>query len=71
MSIPVTVTDASDPGANGPITDWAITFGDGGSDSGPGPWMHDYAGAGRYSIRLEVTDSVGATSAIAKMIELS
>ena len=49
---------SSDP--DGTITSYAWTFGDGGSASGM-TVSHAYATAGSYTVRLTVTDNLGAT----------
>lgn len=71
MSITVSFTDNSTPGPSGPITDWAWTFSDGGTSSDQNP-IHDFAGPGRYSARLEVTGTdPDGTSAITKAFDIS
>ena len=54
MAITVAFTDTSTPGASGPITAWAWTFGDGGTDTVQNP-SHDYATGGNYAVVLVVT----------------
>lgn len=48
---------------------YSWTFGDGASAAGIGPQtMHAYGGAGQYTVRLTITDSVGQTYATEKTI---
>ncbi len=49
---------STDP--DGTIAGYAWEFGDGGSASGPTP-THTYGGAGTFTVRLTVTDNLGAT----------
>jgi len=56
----VEFTDTSDKGAQGNITSWAWTFGDGGTSTDQNP-THAYATAGLYTVSLTVTKASGAT----------
>ncbi|MBM7519448.1 PKD domain-containing protein [Nocardioides nitrophenolicus] len=46
--------------ADGTVTSWAWTFGDGGTATGPQP-SHVYAAPGSYDVTLTVTDENGGT----------
>lgn len=54
-------TTSSD--ANGPITDYAWNFGDGGTGSGVTA-QHVYAAGGTYDVTLTVTDNTGLTNSV-------
>ena len=54
---------------DGAITSWRWVFGDGQEASGE-QTRHEYAAAGRYAIRLEVTDDEGATAESARTVEI-
>jgi PKD repeat protein len=54
-------TDASTD-ADGSLTGWAWTFGDGASSTAQNP-SHTYSAAGTYTVTLTVTDDAGATDA--------
>ena len=53
--------------AEGPISGYAWTFGDGGTATGPNP-THTYAAAGSYNVTLTVTDGNGATNAVSHQV---
>ncbi|HOZ49756.1 MAG TPA: PKD domain-containing protein, partial [Candidatus Hydrogenedentes bacterium] len=54
----VQFTDASEPGSAA-ITSWLWDFGDGGTSTQQNP-QHSYALAGRYTVKLTVTSTVGS-----------
>ena len=56
--------------AEGPISGYAWTFGDGGTATGPNP-THTYAAAGNYNVTLTVTDGNGATNAVIHQVSPS
>ena len=56
--------------ADGLITSYAWTFGDGGSDTGATP-SHTYVTAGTYTVTLQVTDNDGATGSVAHQVTVS
>lgn len=49
--------------ANGPISNYAWTFGDGGTGSGVTA-QHSYAASGTYDVTLTVTDNTGFTNSV-------
>jgi Tol biopolymer transport system component len=68
LAIQVDGTTSSDP--DGWIDQSSWSFGDGGTATGPrGP--HVYAGAGRYTVVLTVTDNNGATSTASTIVTVS
>lgn len=69
MSITVAFFDISSEGPGGPITDWAWTFGDGGTSTDQNP-IYDYTDPGIYSVHLAVTSPDG-TSSVAKMVNVA
>lgn len=63
-----TFTDSStDP--DGSIVGWSWTFGDGGSSTLQNP-THPYAGQGTYSVRLVVTDNLGAPDDTTRAVQV-
>jgi PKD repeat protein len=68
-TVPVTVSfdglGSTDDG--GPISNYAWTFGDGGTATGPQP-MHTYAAQGSFTATLTVTDAQGLTGSATKVI---
>jgi chitodextrinase len=58
QQLPCTFADSSSD-ADGPITSWRWSFGDGDSSSVQHP-SHTYAAGGWYTVRLIVTDNLGA-----------
>lgn len=57
------------PGAT--ITSYAWSFGDGARQTTPGPiTTHVYAGAGKFTATLTVTDSIGATDTVAHSVRV-
>ena len=59
-------TGSSDP--DGSVANYAWSFGDGNTGTGPNP-THSYAAAGKYFVALTVTDNDGATSSDATLVE--
>jgi PKD repeat protein len=62
-------TDASTD-ADGTVTGWSWTFGDGGSSSLRHP-TQTYAAAGTYTVNLTATDNAGATGTASEQITVS
>jgi PKD repeat protein len=60
--------DASD--ADGTVTGYAWTFGDGGTSTEQDP-SHTYAAGGTYDVTLTVTDDDGATGTVTKQVFVS
>ena len=56
--------------ADGTVTSWSWTFGDGGSDQGA-TVAHTFANAGTYDVRLVVTDDRGATDTLTRSVTVS
>lgn len=64
-----TFTDASTD-ADGTVTGWSWTFGDGTTASAQNP-AHTYAAAGSYTVTLTVTDNAGATGTTSRTVTVS
>ena len=59
-------TGSSDP--DGSVANYAWSFGDGNTGTGPNP-THSYAAAGKYFVTLTVTDNDGATNSDATLVD--
>ena len=64
-----TFADASTD-ADGTVTAWSWTFGDGGTSATRNP-AYTYAAAGTYTVGLTVTDNVGATSSTTRSVTVT
>lgn len=56
--------------ANGPISNYAWTFGDGGTGSGITA-QHSYAASGTYNVTLTVTDNTGFTNSVTHAVTVT
>ena len=56
--------------ADGTVTSWTWTFGDGGSDQGA-TVAHTFANAGTHDVQLVVTDDRGATDTLTRSVTVS
>ncbi|MGO4702487.1 protease pro-enzyme activation domain-containing protein [Dyella sp. 2RAB6] len=65
----VNFTDSSTD-TGGTISSYAWTFGDSGTSTSKNP-SHTYAAAGTYSVKLTVTDNLGATSSKTQSVTVS
>lgn len=65
-----TVDGTTSSDANGPIANYAWTFGDGGTGSGVTA-QHTYAATGNYNVQLTVTDNTGNTNSVSHTVTVT
>ncbi|WP_426302602.1 PKD domain-containing protein [Arthrobacter sp. R-11] len=68
LTVSVDGTTSSD--ANGPISSYAWTFGDGGTGTGVTA-QHTYAAGGTYNVQLTVTDNTGLTNSVTHAVTVT
>ncbi|MFN0028424.1 MAG: PKD domain-containing protein [Acidimicrobiales bacterium] len=64
---PVQFRDRSTTGRNSPVTSWFWEFGDGSTSNSANPPLKAYASAGRYTVRLTVSNDEGVDTAEAAL----
>ena len=70
VSLACTFDATASTDADGSITSYAWTFGDGGAGTGVQP-AHPFAAAGTYGVTLQVTDNGGATGSVTRQVTVS
>jgi PKD repeat protein len=66
---PITFNGALSGDPDGTVDNYAWSFGDGNTGTGPDP-THSYADAGKYFVVLTVTDNDGATNSDATLVDV-